>query len=77
MVSSNHLEPFDYILGFATVAAFVSVVDITEILRLIVLVITVIGATIKLIQQYFKSESELTKFYDKIKLLWKMIRRVK
>lgn len=70
----NDVSPFDYVLGFGAVTALISVIDMIEILRLIILVGTAFGMFIKLVEQYHKSEPSLKLFYSKIKSSWKKIK---
>lgn len=67
----NHLSPYEYILGFASLTALVSIIDMIETLRLFILILTALGTLIKLIEQVYKSKDSLLKTTILIKNLWK------
>jgi hypothetical protein len=71
-VRMNTIDPFEYIIGFAMIGTTISLIpDMSETLRFILLLFTVIGATIKLWEQIKKSEE----FKKDMKCLWKKIRK--
>ena len=66
----NTIDPFEYILGFAMIGTTISLIpDMSETLRFVLLLFTVIGASIKLWEQIKKSEY----FKKDILSLWKKI----
>lgn len=71
----NHLSPFEYILGFASITALISIIDMVETLRLFILILTAIGMVFKLIEQYQKSKTSLSSFVSDIKEQWKKLRK--
>lgn len=71
----NHLSPFEYILGFASITALISIIDMVETLRLFILILTAIGMVFKLIEQYQKSKPSLSSFVSDIKEQWKKLRK--
>jgi hypothetical protein len=65
-------DPFEWVIGFAMIGATISLIpDLSETLRFILLLFTVIGATIKLWEQVKKSEE----FKKDMKCLWQKIRK--
>lgn len=65
-------DPFEWVIGFAMIGATISLIpDLSETLRFILLLFTVIGATIKLWEQVKKSEE----FKKDMKYLWQKIRK--
>ena len=73
-VIMNTFDPFEYILGFAMIGTTISLIpDMSETLRFILLLFTVIGASVKLWEQVKKSEH----FKKDILSLWKKIKRKK
>ena len=65
-------DPFEWIIGFAMIGATISMIpDMSETLRFILLLFTVIGAAVKLWEQIKKSEE----FKKDMKCLWKKIRK--
>lgn len=71
----NHVSPFEYILGFASITALISIIDMVETLRLFILILTAIGMVFKLIEQYQKSKPSLASFVSDIKEQWKKLRK--
>lgn len=71
----NHLSPFEYILGLASITALISIIDMVETLRLFILILTAIGMVFKLIEQYQKSKPSLSSFVSDIKEQWKKLRK--
>lgn len=71
----NHLSPFEYILGFASITALLSIIDMVETLRLFILILTAIGMILKLIEQYQKSKPSLKSFVTDLKEQWKKLRK--
>lgn len=67
----NHIEPFDYVIGLAVIGSMVSMMDINEVIRLLILLFTLIMIIIKTWEQIKKSEHFLTD----IKALWMKIRK--
>lgn len=65
----NHIDPFDYVIGLAVIGSMVSMMDINEVIRLLILLFTLIMIIIKTWEQIKKSEHFLTD----IKALWKKI----
>lgn len=73
-IKMSSTDPFEYILGFALVGTTVSLIpDISEILRLILLACTAVGAGVKLWEQIKKSEH----FRSDIIALWKRLTQKK
>lgn len=67
----NTFDPFEYILGFAMIGTTISLIpDMSETLRFILLLFTVIGASVKLWEQVKKSEH----FKNDVIELWKKIK---
>jgi uncharacterized membrane protein YqgA involved in biofilm formation len=67
----NTIDPFEYLIGFAMIGTTISLIpDMSETLRFILLLATVIGAMIKLWEQIKKSEH----FKNDMITLWKKIR---
>jgi hypothetical protein len=73
----NHLSPYDYILGFASVTALVSIIDMIDTLRLFILLVTAIGTLIKLIDQINQSKHSLINATQKIKDIWNKLKTKK
>jgi hypothetical protein len=67
----SHLSPYDYILGFASVTALVSLIDMIDTLRFFILLLTAIGTLIKVIEQWYKSKHALDLFNANIQEKWK------
>lgn len=65
----NHIEPFDYVIGLAVIGSMVSMMDINEVIRLLILLFTLIMIIIKTWEQIKKSEHFLTD----IKSIWSRI----
>jgi hypothetical protein len=63
----NHLSPYDYILGFASVTAVVSIIDMIDTLRLFILLATAVGTAIKLIAQIRQSKEDLMDVWGRVK----------
>ena len=65
-------DPFEWVIGFAMIGATISLIpDLSETLRFILLLFTVIGAAVKLWEQIKKSEE----FKKDMKCLWQKIRK--
>lgn len=77
----NHVTPYEYILGFASLSALISIIDMIDTLKLIILIFTAIGTIIKLIEQVYKSRESLSHFIGLVKkssiTIWKKIRSQK
>lgn len=70
-VIMNTFDPFEYILGFAMIGTTISLIpDMSETLRFILLLFTVIGASVKLWEQIKRSEH----FKNDVIALWKKIK---
>jgi|VirMetMinimDraft_7_1064189.scaffolds.fasta_scaffold04457_16 aerobic-type carbon monoxide dehydrogenase small subunit (CoxS/CutS family) len=67
----NHIPPFDWILGLGAAGAIVSIIDMNEALKLLILFATLAGIIIKTWDQIKKSEY----FLKDIKAIWKRIRK--
>jgi len=65
----NHINPFDWIVGLGLVGTIVSVIEMNEALRFLILFATLIGIVIKTWDQVRKSEH----FLNDVKNLWKRI----
>ena len=76
----NHISPYDYILGFASITALISIIDMIDTLRLFILVLTALGTLIKFIEQLNKSKDSLKGIIYYIKELptkWKKNKKQK
>ena len=71
VLKMKYLDPFDYVLSFATLGAIISIIEMNEVLRLLILLATFIGITVKTWEQIKKSEH----FIHDVKELWRKIRR--
>lgn len=71
-VIMDAIDPFEYLLGLAMIGTTISLIpDMSESLRFVLLLFTVIGASVKLWEQIKKSEH----FKNDIISLWKKIRK--
>jgi hypothetical protein len=67
----NTFDPFEYLLGFAMIGTTISLIpDMSETLRFVLLLFTVVGASVKLWEQIKKSEH----FKNDMLSLWKKIK---
>ena len=73
----NHLSPYDYILGFASVTALVSIIDMIDTLRLFILILTAIGTLIKVIEQIKNSKETLLSVWKPIINIWNKLKTKK
>jgi hypothetical protein len=73
----NHLSPYDYILGFASVTALVSIIDMIDTLKLFILILTAIGTLIKVIEQIKNSKETLLSVWKPIANLWNKLKTKK
>jgi sensor histidine kinase regulating citrate/malate metabolism len=70
-VIMNTFDPFEYLLGFAMIGTTISLIpDMSETLRFVLLLFTVVGASVKLWEQIKKSEH----FKNDMLSLWKKIK---
>jgi hypothetical protein len=67
----NHLDSFDYILGLAAVGTLVSIIEMNEALRFLILLATFLGILVKTWEQIKNSGH----FLKDIKSLWDRIKR--
>jgi hypothetical protein len=67
----SHLSPYDYILGFASVTALVSLIEMIDTLRFFILLLTAVGTLIKVIEQWYKSKQALDLFKSNLTEKWK------
>jgi hypothetical protein len=73
----NHLSPYDYILGFASVTALVSIIDMIDTLKLFILILTAIGTLIKVIEQVKNSKETLLSVWKPIINIWNKLKTKK
>jgi hypothetical protein len=73
----NHLSPYDYILGFASVTALVSIIDMIDTLKLFILILTAIGTLIKVIEQIKNSKETLLSVWKPIINIWNKLKTKK
>jgi hypothetical protein len=66
----SHLSPYDYIIGFASVTALVSLIDMIDTLRFFILLLTAVGTLIKVIEQFYKSKDSLNSLKSNIEEKW-------
>lgn len=71
---SDHISPYDYILGLTSITVFISLIDMIDTLRFSILLITFIATLLKAIEQYQKSRGHLSSFIISIKESWKKLR---
>jgi predicted membrane protein len=69
----NHLSPYDYIIGFASVTALVSIIEMIDTLRFLILLLTFVATLIKAIEQWYKSREAITAFTQNIIEKWKKL----
>ena len=67
----NHIPPFDWIIGLGLAGTIISVIDMNEALKFLILFSTLIGIIIKTWDQIKKSEY----FLNDIKTIWRRIRK--
>ena len=73
----NNLSPYDYILGFASISALVSIIDMIDTLKLFILILTAIGTLIKVIEQIKNSKETLLSVWKPIVNLWNKLKTKK
>ena len=69
----EHNEPFGTIMVLGAIAAFVTLVPLVDILKLIILIFTALGMAVKLFQQFTSAVDTYkgSKLETKVKGLWK------